>query len=255
MSPSIWTRCGGRANRRRLGGRVWRVVEGQHVVSTRKLVDNLEEQEILEDLIESSKPPVPSGKEFEGLHYLLATPFRYPPLRHGSRFATRAERSLWYGSARPRTAFAETAYYRLVFLEGTAADLGTVVVELSLFHVRVRTTKGVDLTRAPFDRYRDAIASPDSYEATQRLGREMRDDDVAALRYPSARDVRGGPNLALFTPAAFAEKRPEDSPQNWHCVASTGLVEMSKKDFFEKKTFAFPRSDFLVDGKLPAPAP
>ncbi|MDX1388660.1 MAG: RES family NAD+ phosphorylase [Acidobacteriota bacterium] len=255
MSPSIWTRCGGRANRRRLGGRAWRVVEGQHVVSTRKLVDNLEEQEILEDLIESSKPPVPRGAEFDGLHYLLATPFRYPPLRHGSRFATRSERSLWYGSARPRTALAETAYYRLVFLEGTSADLGAVALELSLFFVNVRTSKGVDLTRAPFDRHRAEIASPDSYDATQLLGREMRADGIAGLRYPSARDVRGGKNLALFTPAVFAEKRPPEPPQSWHCVATRDLVELSKKDFFEKKAFAFPRSDFLVNDVLPAPAP
>src|SRR5512134_2866536 len=117
MSRTIWTRCGGRANLRRLAGTAWRVVEGQHVVSTRKLVDSAAEHEILESLIEEVKPPLPDEPEFRGLHYLLVTPFRYPPLRHGSRFATRTERSLWYGSTRPRTAFAETAYYRLLFLE------------------------------------------------------------------------------------------------------------------------------------------
>lgn len=254
MSPSIWTRCGARANLRRLGGRACRVVEAQHVVSTRKLVDSVEDQEILERLIDACKPPLPRGPEFDGLHYLLSTLFRYPPLPHGSRFGTRAEPSLWYGSARPRTAFAEVAYYRLLFLEGTTAELGPVSVDLSMFRVGLRTRRGVDLSRAPFDAQRKTIASPVSYEATQRLGREMRADGVEAFRYPSARDVEGGLNYAAFTPAAFAEKVP-GVPETWHCVAGRRGVEFTKRDFFDKRTLTFPRSDFEVGDRLPAPAP
>ena len=135
MSASIWTRCGARANVRRLSGRAWRVVEAQHVTSTRKLVDSLEEQRILEELIEGSKPPPPDEARERGLHFLLFTPFRYPPLRHGSRFATRTEPSLWYGSTRPRTCLAECAYYRLLFVEGTTAELGPVAVDPARFNV------------------------------------------------------------------------------------------------------------------------
>ena len=254
MSQSIWTRCAARANLRRLGGKAWRVVEAQHVVSTRKLVDSAEEHDLLERLIEGAKPPRPAGPEFEGLHYLLSTPFRYPPLRHGSRFATRTERSLWYGSSRPRTAFAETAYYRLIFLEGTTADLEPVTTELSLFHVKLGTSRGADLTRPPFDAHRATIASPTSYEQTQRMGHDMRTDGVAAFRYPSARDVRGGPNVGLFSPGAFASGQPS-VPETWACVASRGRIAFIKRDFFERRSLGFPRDDFLVDGKLPAPAP
>lgn len=254
MSPSIWTHCGAEANLRRLGGKACRVVEAQHVVSTRKLVDSVEDQQILERLIDESKPPLPRGAEFDGLHYLLSTSFRYPPLAHGSRFGTRAEMSLWYGSARPRTAFAEVAYYRLLFLEGTTADLGPVRVDLSMFRVALRTGRGVDLARAPFDAYRDIIASPDSYAATQRLGREMREDGVEAFRYPSARDRDRGLNYAAFTPGAFVDKVP-GVPETWHCVATRERVEFTKRDFFEKRTLNFPRSDFEVAGGLPEPAP
>ena len=254
MSSSIWTRCGARANLRRLVGKPWRVVEGQHVVSTRKLVDSVEDQEILERLIDESKPRLPRGPEFDGLHYLLSTSFRYPPLSHGSRFGTRAEMSLWYGSARPRTAFAEVAYYRLLFLEGTTADLGPLCVDLSMFRVALRTRRGVDLSRAPFDAHHEAIASPDSYAATQRLGREMREDGVEAFRYPSARDRDRGLNYAAFTPAAFVEKVP-GVPETWHCVATRERVELTKRDFFEKRTLSYPRADFEVAGGLPAPAP
>src|SRR5690606_40733910 len=73
MSSSIWTRCAGASELRPLRLEPWRVVEAQHRVSTRKLVDTLEEQALLEDLIERAKPPDPTGGR---LHYLLATPFR-----------------------------------------------------------------------------------------------------------------------------------------------------------------------------------
>src|SRR3954463_15070833 len=110
MSSSIWTRCAGDSEIRPLDVSPWRVVEAQHQLSTRKLVDSAEEQMLLEDLIERSKPPATAGTR---LHYLLATPFRYPPLRHGSRFGSRFVRGIWYGSETRRTAFAEVAYYRL----------------------------------------------------------------------------------------------------------------------------------------------
>ena len=107
MSSSIWTRCAGASEVRPLRLSPWRAVEAQHQVSTRKLVDSVEEQILLEELIERAKPPdVTHGKT----HYLLATPFRYPPLRYGSRFGGRHERGIWYGSETRGTAFAEVAY-------------------------------------------------------------------------------------------------------------------------------------------------
>jgi len=240
MSRGIWERCGGKATSRRISGKAWRVVEGQHVVSTRKLVDSRDEQEILETLIEERKPPLADAPEFEGLHYLLSTPFRYPPLRHGSRFGTRNEPSLWYGSTRVRTALAETAYYRLLFLEGTAADLGPLVLELTAFRAPYRTSRGVDLCRAPFDVHHAVLAAPDHYEQTQRLGAAMRGAGVEAFRYPSARDAAGGVNVGLFTPRAFASKRPE-SPEGWSAVLTRDAVEFVKKDFIERRVLHFPR--------------
>ena len=57
MSPDIWTRCAGASRVRPLHLTAWRAVEAQHQVSTRKLVDSLEEQALLEQLIEGAKPP------------------------------------------------------------------------------------------------------------------------------------------------------------------------------------------------------
>ena len=253
MARDIWERCGGEANARRLSGKAWRVVEGQHVISTRKLVDSRDEQEILERLIEERKPPLARGSEFTGLHYLLSTPFRYPPLRHGSRFGTRSDPALWYGSTRVRAALAETAYYRLLFLEGTAADLEPLVLELTAFRVPYRTSRGVDLCRAPFEVHHAVLAAPDHYEPTQKLGAAMRADGVAAFRYPSARDRAGGVNVGLFTPHAFASKRPA-SPEGWSAVLTRAVVEFVKKDFIQRRVLRFPREQFEVKGRLPSPA-
>src|SRR5205807_1469000 len=83
----------------------------------------------------------PAG--FEGLHYLLYTPFRHPPLRHGSRFGTRGERGILYAARELPTVFAEVAYYRLLFLEGTAALLSPIQVELTVFSFRIAAQRGV----------------------------------------------------------------------------------------------------------------
>jgi hypothetical protein len=250
MSSSIWTRCAGDSELRTLRLTPWRVVEAQHQLSTRKLVDSAEEQMLLEELIERSKPPAAGNPR---LHYLLATPFRYPPLRHGSRFAARFERALWYGSETQRTAFAEVAYYRLIFLEGTRADLGAVTTQLTAFTVGARSQRGIDLTAAPFAAHSKAIASPSSYAAAQSLGAAMRGAGVELFRYPSARDADGGVNVGAFTPTVFGSAKPK-ALETWHCTATTTRVEFTKRDYFAREDFSFARQEFLVADRLPSPA-
>lgn len=250
MSSSIWTQCAGDSELRSLRLSPWRVVEAQHVVSTRMLVDSLEEQRLLEELIDRVKPvDLTRGR----LHYLLFTPFRYPPLRHGSRFGRRHERGIWYGSESRRTAFAELAYYRLLFLEGTRAELDVLTSLQTAFRVRMRSAKGVDLAAPPFDAYRRAIASPSRYTASQRLGADMRVAGVEMFRYPSARDRAGGINVAAFSPGVFRNAKPYGS-ETWHCTATRERVELARGDYVDRGAFAFARAEFVVRGILPAPA-
>ncbi|MEO8621407.1 MAG: RES family NAD+ phosphorylase [bacterium] len=250
MSSSIWTRCAGDSELRALRLSPWRVVEAQHQVSTRKLVDSADEQALLEELIEGVKPPDQTGGR---LHYLLFTPFRYPPLRYGSRFGGRRERGIWYGSLFRPTAFAEVAYYRLLFLEGTRAALGTVSTQLSAFTVRMRSERGVDLVASPFDAYRKSIASPLEYTASQALGTAMRGAGVELFTFPSARDVEGGANIGAFSPAVFGSAKPHRF-ETWHCTATRERVEVTRGDYSTRETFVFLRDQFVVGGVLPAPA-
>lgn len=250
MSSTIWTECAGASELRALQLTPWRVVEAQHIASTRKLVDSAAEQDLLETLIDRVKPPSATAGT---LHYLLSTPFRYPPLRHGSRFGSRHERGIWYGSEQQRTAFAEVAYYRLLFLEGTHAALGRVVASLTAFTVRMRTLRGVDLLVPPFEAHRAAIASPVSYTASQALGTAMRASGVELVRFPSARDALGGANVAAFTPSVFHKAAPQHA-QRWHCTATRELVDFVRTDLTSmRESYEFERVQFLVDEQLPAP--
>jgi len=250
MSSTIWTECGGISNLRPMGLEAVRVVEAQHVVSTRKLVDSDAEQAVLEALIDTAKPPDPTQGR---LHYLLSTPFRYPPLRHGSRFGSRFELGIWYGSEGIRTALAETAYYRLLFLEGTEANLGTVEVELTSFSVRIASESGIHLGEPPFLAHAPSISSPTQYRRSQALGRSLRAEGVEVVLFRSARDREGGVNVAAFNARVFGRARPK-AFRSWYAAATRTRVDFRKRDFLRPVYLSFPREDFLVGGALPAPA-
>ena len=219
-----------------------RVVEAQHIVSTRKLVDSDDEQRLLEEMLDTAKPPPPSDAP-PRLHYLLATPFRYPPLPWGSRFGSRQERGIWYGATRARTALAEVAFYKLLLLEGTTAVLTPLVLHLSLITADIETQAGIYLTQPPFDAYEAWLLSKVSYRATQRLGGAMRASTVEAFLFLSAREP-AGVNVAVLSPHAFAKPQLSGPPQTWACVVDNNRVEFSCTDFTHTQSHAFAREAF-----------
>lgn len=245
----IWAACSPHAAPVELGGTVYRLVESQEQVATNALVGTLAEQALLEDLIEASKPPLPTAGT--RLHYLLSTPFRYPPLPWGSRFGTRFEPSLFYGARAPDTALAESAYYRCVFWSGMAtpppAPLDT---RHTLFGAEIRTADGLRLQAPPFDVHAPALTDRRSYVATQALGAAMRAAGVEAFEYTSARDPGRGLNVGLYTPGAFASSKPS-SLDEWLCqTRADGVAYYSRHSGGIRH---FPLSTFLLDGTLPAP--
>ncbi|CAN5314806.1 RES family NAD+ phosphorylase [soil metagenome] len=256
MDDDVLSSLGGtiRVRPRAIEMEAHRVVESQHVVATRKLVDSDEEQRLLEELIDRVKPPVPSGPEFRGLHYLLFTSFRHPPLRWGSRFGTVSERGIWYGSKEQPTCFAEVAFYRLLFLEASSADLAPITVELTAFVAQIRAKRALDLTRSPFAEHESVLASKTSYGPCHAFGREMRAAGIDLFLFRSARSVKRGTNVGLFSPM-FARRVPKGY-EAWICTVDRSKVELVEKSFTARtpKRHLFPRTDFEVDGKLPAPS-
>jgi hypothetical protein len=213
MSPTTWTPTALASEARPWAGRAWRMVEAQHVVATMKLVDGADEQALLEDMLDGAKPPLPRAAH--GLHYLLATPFRYPPLPRGSRFRAAGEPGVFYGAEEVRTAAAELGYWRWRFLKD-APDLSRLPpVAHTAFRASARTDAALDLRVPPLDRDAGAWTDPDSYAATQALARAAREAKVEAIVYASVRDAERGMCVALLAPTAFAAKAPDAPTQTW----------------------------------------
>ncbi len=225
------------------------MVESQEEVATRTLVDTLAEQAELERLLERTKP---AHQNDLPLHYLLATPFRYPPLPHGSRFGSRFEPSLFYASIDHSALLAETAYYRFVFAAGPVEPfIEPLCTQHTAFSVRYRCDRGLHLEAEPFALFRETLTSPVSYGETQRLGTALRTAAIEAFTFTSARDPVAGRNIALFSPGALADRAPRQQ-WAWSCETTRSLVTLRRQAAHAVSVFAI--DTFLVDGRLPAPA-
>jgi hypothetical protein len=210
------------ADLRPYSARVWRLVEAQHRISTNRLAASAEDQALLEALVEEVKPPLP--RVARGLHYLLATPFRYGHSQP-SRFRRADERpGIFYASEKAATAVAETAYRRLLFFS-RSPDFRppTSTIEHSMFSVAVALDRLLDLTAAPYAAQASKWTAATDYSACQAIATEARAIDTQAIRYTSVRDPAKGANLALFDPAAFRSRAPRIE-QTWHFRLEAGRM-------------------------------
>lgn len=223
MSSSTWTPAALSPETRALSGTCWRLVEAQHRVSTLKLVDTVEEQAILEERIQATKPPLPPGGE--RLHYLLSTPFRYgAPYPTGSRFRRAGlTEGVVCAAEEPRTAVAEIVFYRLLFYaESPDTPWPANASEYTAFSAAYGTAKGVDLTKGKLARNKAAWTHLTDYAACQALADTARAASIDVIRYQSVRDPQRGANVALLTVEAFARPKPV-SQQTWHIrLSATG---------------------------------
>lgn len=250
MSSDTWTLAALSRERRALSGICWRIVESQNRVSTMKLVDTLEEQALLEELLEPTKPPVP--EECRDLDYLLFTPFRYgAPYPKGSRFrAAGFTPGVFYGSEAPDVAVAEMAFHRLLFF-ADAPDIPWPrnAGEYTAFSVPFRATLALDLTAQKLVRDADLWTHPTNYEATQSLASRARTADVQAIRYASARVRDNAANLALLTCRTFAARRPA-SRQTWRLLfGGNGVRAICERP---RRQLQFDRLAFMSDPRIAA---
>ncbi len=233
---TLWQACEGEQHIISLKAEPWRIVEAQHISSSRDLVDTLEEHDFLEELLETTKPTIQKNKD-----YLIFTPFRYPPLQYGSRFGHHYEPSLWYGSLELETAFAEVAYYRLQFFKDTAAQLDYIEIPMTAFRALLKTHRGVDLTRPPFKTYTSNISDKHSYQHSQPLGSAMRAAQIEAFVYFSARTPTKSKNIAAYTPDVFHTKKEQyiHHQQTWTCMANQHRIEFTRLGILTKERLIF----------------
>ncbi len=249
MALPIWTHDALRSDRRPFKGVFWRCVEAQHLVSTLALVDTLEEQRLLEDILEETKPPAPP--ECEGLHYLYMTPFRYGLYPKGSRFRRAGKTpGVFYASAAPQTAVIETAFHILLFYADSAATpFPANPNEYTLFDVSLATKSAIDLTSAPFNAASDLWTDLNDYSDCQALEELARGEGVDLILYQSVRDPAARMNGALLDCRGFAAKKPKrhQSWKLWFNAAGVHAIEEFGEGRFSMAPEAF-AMDQRIDG-------
>lgn len=231
-------------------GKVWRMVETQEAAASLTLVDSMEEQGALEQLLDEVKPPYRPGTE--GMHYLLKTAFRYPPLQYGSRFGTRLMQSFFYASETYETVLAETAYYRFVFLEHMQESYDSGFdSNHSLFSVSLKSSQSLDLCADQYAPIKSQVADPQAYAFCQAVGDwAVNHGGVGLIRYPSARHD-DGVNIAVAEPDSIRSKAP-NSRQAWLCRTTSQKISFSSRE--ERFPHTFFLEQFLINGQLPSPA-
>ena len=182
-------------------GTVDRIVERQEDSATTRITQDLIEQQLLEEMLEDAKPGVLNPN----IHYLLGTPFRYPPLRYGSRFGTVYDRWIFYGSFDLETCLRECGYYRFKLLfDMVDAPPEPVGCEHTAFTVALAAQRAVDVCTPPYAALRDALVSVESYALTHQVGQHARDAKAQMLVFTSARGT--GKNVAVFDDDVFASE-------------------------------------------------
>ena len=231
-----------------LMGKACRLVNSEKEAASLSLTDTLDEQSLLESIIDAAKPPRKSHTD--GLHYLLANPFRYPPLRHGSRFGQRHEDGILYASLQTPTCLAEVAFYRFRWWHDMETPPPHVIQSgHTLFAFQYHSNVGLDLTGEPFQPYQDVIRHPAVYAETQAVGSRLRQLGIEAALYLSARCLQHGRNVALFSPQAVHSQRPENMCQVL-CETRGNIVFFLAGD----NRYEFELKHFLFHDVLPFPA-
>ena len=219
---------------------IWRIVESQSQSSTLKLTDNLEEQRILEELIEETKPLLPPSAN--GFSYFISTPFRYSPYPHGSRFRKAGQpEGAYYASMTPETAIAEMAFYRMLFYrQSPDAVLPVNGAEYTAFQVGIKTSYTIDLRQEPFSNMPQLWLKSD-YHASQELADDARAAGAQAIISQSVRCPDKGANVTVLDISAFTDKEPKKS-QTWRLHPSRDKVIALRE--FPRLSIEYRAADF-----------
>lgn len=247
MSSNTWTPDALSFNRSLSNHEVWRIVETQYRVSTMKLVNSLDEQSLLEDIIERTKPSIP--EDCEKRHFLLYTPFRYPPHPNGSRFRPAgASEGVFYAASSPETAIAEAAFHRLLFFaESPGLPFPKNPNEYTAFCIAISSPAVIDLTRAPYDGSAVVWTHPQNYAPCQQFAEAARKAGAEVLCYSSVRDPHHRSCYAVMRCCAFGTNQPKNL-QNWKLLIGKSGVYAYREN--PKSGLTIPLAAFQTDDRL-----
>lgn len=245
MSLDIWTPDALSSEACSIEHDVWRLVETQSKNSTMKLVDTLDEQNLLEQLLEDTKPPIP--EECAELHYLLFTPFRYDPGKPTavSRFRYEGQKEgVFYSAFEVDTAVAEMTFYRMLFFsESPETKLPDNACQFTAFTVPIKTSRALDLTNSPLSDDVDLWTDRINYDPCLKLAANAPMADIDCIISQSVRDPGKGKNASILRCRVFAATSPDRTKdQTWNIFLKPGRAEAIRE--FPGKTIEFLSSVF-----------
>lgn len=234
---------------------VWRMVEDQNQIATLQITSNLSDQSLLEEILESRKPPLPNSNS-DNLHYLLFTPFRYKTVNgatdtdKGSRFrSSGCTDGVFYCAEHVDTAAYEAAFYKALFFnESPGLTPPSSGLQLTAFSCYLSSKMVIDLTiHQTLQRWSGEWENLDNYNQCQALAADARTAGIEIIAYKSVRDPQGRKNYAVLTPNVF------DNPsiiatQSWTCVIRQEGVYMHPT--MSRKSLFLSRSDIGKDNRF-----
>lgn len=207
---------------------MWRACEGQQKSHVAPLVDSVDELELLENILESSKPPLKAGCPD---HYLLDTPFRYMErTAGGSRFVREGADGAMYAAEHPETSLRESShwlYHHFIRRSEGLRDKSLSWKRL-LFSFEV-DGEAIDLSAPPYDQDGDAWMHPADYARCQRMGSEARQAGIPMIRYRSVRDPAHRHAVVLLSGRCICGKKPS-SAQDFTVFVGGGEVSWRSPD-------------------------
>ncbi len=247
MSYHTWTAEELESNIVYLEGKCWRFVEAQHVCSTMKLVSTKEEQDILENLLEETKPPIPES--CKKLDYLLFTPFRYEPAPGGSRFRKEGQYDgAFYASEKIETALAEISFYKLLFFaESPDTPLPSNPCDYTAFETNYKSNRAIDLTEPPLSSDKSAWENPSDYTPCQEIADQARISNITVIRSTSVRCPQNNKNITILSCDAFNKQKPTKS-ENWRLTIKQDRIIAFKQ--YPTSTKSFTLEDFNNDPRI-----
>lgn len=194
-----------------------------------RLLDSVHEQEVLERVLERSKPPLADGSE--GRDYLVFTPFRYRS-PHASRFRRADQPGAFYGADDPLTVAAELGYWRWRFLmDSEPLERGEMETVHTFFIVRFGGSE-IDIATKPWTARRKLLRHASDYSSCQTLAMEARARGLASIRYESARR-EGHPCNVVFEPRSLSLRKPH-AQQTWACkTTARNVIWAHDRELFE----------------------
>ncbi|NDR56317.1 RES family NAD+ phosphorylase [Aliiruegeria sabulilitoris] len=198
------------------------MIEGQYRPSTARIVDTNEEQRILEEILEDTKPPVP--EPCRHLDWPFRSPFRYGCYPGPSRFR-RAGRTpgVFYSSEHSITALIETTWGRVqTLLASPGTPWPRAAIEHTAICADINVEKSIDLMMQPLASQGNWLDPADYFECLD-IADMAHTEGVEAIRYQSVRDPQGRANVAVLTCGAFAQPAPVRQ-ETWKVLMSPSLI-------------------------------